>query len=158
MSGYVACACRDCFDIAIASSNDKPTLCADCREAGCDVTGQSECERENIYGEDSDNNTDKDEKPTMQSVARINLIAQARAYLEVCERDREAAERRVQNARAIYTHLTEGKKAGNSPTPVLNESGRKVERFAARVDALLTTVYAEEEPDHQPIFIDTKKL
>ena len=85
----------------------------------------------------------------MQSSARKQLISQAKAYLDACERDREAAERRVQNAKAILAHLTEGKEAGSSPTPMLNESGPKVERFAARIDALLTVVYAEEKPEEQ---------
>lgn len=34
MSGYRDCACRDCFEIFIG---DGPTLCDDCKRAGCDV-------------------------------------------------------------------------------------------------------------------------
>ena len=48
MSGYCDCACRDCFDIAI-NDDDEPALCNECEEAGCDVEGCSECEREDAY-------------------------------------------------------------------------------------------------------------
>lgn len=40
-SGYVPCACRDCFEIAITSGG--PALCSDCEEAGCDPEGNDEC-------------------------------------------------------------------------------------------------------------------
>jgi hypothetical protein len=49
MSGYVNCACRDCFEIAIGddddfvTNDDDKTLCWECAEAGCDATGASEC-------------------------------------------------------------------------------------------------------------------
>lgn len=43
MSGYVHCACRDCFEIAISGNDGEPALCSECEEAGCDCTGQSEC-------------------------------------------------------------------------------------------------------------------
>lgn len=42
--GYCGCACRDCFEIAIADQDGEPTLCHECEEARCDVTGESECE------------------------------------------------------------------------------------------------------------------
>lgn len=48
MSGYIACSCRDCCDIAI-TSGDGPVLCADCKEAGCEVNN-GECRREDAYG------------------------------------------------------------------------------------------------------------
>lgn len=49
-SGYVNCACRDCFDVAIGSDADVPELCNDCEDAGCDPDGESECERSDAYG------------------------------------------------------------------------------------------------------------
>ena len=37
MSGYVNCACRDCFEIAISGDDDENgTFCSDCEEAGCE--------------------------------------------------------------------------------------------------------------------------
>lgn len=44
MTGYVHCACRDCFEIAIADDDNGPALCHECEEAGCDADGASECE------------------------------------------------------------------------------------------------------------------
>ncbi|MCC6809969.1 MAG: hypothetical protein IT381_21245 [Deltaproteobacteria bacterium] len=37
-SGYVDCACRDCFETAIASADDEvdTVLCWQCHDAGCD--------------------------------------------------------------------------------------------------------------------------
>lgn len=52
MSGYVPCACRDCFEIAIASDVTKPTLCCECQAEGCDVSGQSACEVECLCEEE----------------------------------------------------------------------------------------------------------
>lgn len=49
-SGYTDCACRDCFDIAISSNVRKRALCLDCKEAGCDAHGNSECARDDAYG------------------------------------------------------------------------------------------------------------
>lgn len=54
MSGYCDCACRDCFEIAIASledddTNDGLALCWECNEAGCDPKSESECNREDAY-------------------------------------------------------------------------------------------------------------
>lgn len=34
MSGYVHCACRDCMETAIATS-EEPAFCHDCEEFGC---------------------------------------------------------------------------------------------------------------------------
>lgn len=48
-SGYTGCACRDCFDVAISSDMTRPELCNLCREAGCDGTGKSDCERDDAY-------------------------------------------------------------------------------------------------------------
>jgi hypothetical protein len=49
-SGYTACACRDCFDTAISEDTRKPELCAECRSAGCEPGGNTECSREDAYG------------------------------------------------------------------------------------------------------------
>lgn len=49
MSGYTHCACRDCFDIAVSSDTRTPVLCSDCKKAGCDSGGESECERSDAY-------------------------------------------------------------------------------------------------------------
>lgn len=50
--GYCNCACRDCFDIAINDEDGEPALCNLCEWACCDVTGESECERDDAYGAD----------------------------------------------------------------------------------------------------------
>jgi len=42
MSGYCACSCRDCFEIAI-SDGEGPALCWECKEAGCSDGEDSEC-------------------------------------------------------------------------------------------------------------------
>ena len=49
LSGYCDCACRDCFDVAITSTN-KLALCHACRDAGCDGESASECARDDAYG------------------------------------------------------------------------------------------------------------
>ncbi|MQY22669.1 hypothetical protein [Nocardia macrotermitis] len=41
-SGYTWCGCRDCFDIVIGPM-DRPELCSDCHEAGCEIEG-GECQ------------------------------------------------------------------------------------------------------------------
>lgn len=50
-SGYVHCACRDCFDITIAdySALDAP-MCHGCKDAGCSSFGDSECLTDTAYG------------------------------------------------------------------------------------------------------------
>jgi len=58
MSGYCDCACRDCFDIAITST-DKNALCNLCKDAGCDEDGESECARDDAYGADDETKEDK---------------------------------------------------------------------------------------------------
>lgn len=56
MSGYMNCACRDCFEIVIGSG---PTLCDECQDSGCTnhdnlpgfMTGYGlgyECQREDV--------------------------------------------------------------------------------------------------------------
>lgn len=45
-SGYVDCACRDCFDIAIGEPGD---LCSECEDAGCEPDN-GECQRDDAYG------------------------------------------------------------------------------------------------------------
>ena len=42
-SGYTDCACRDCFEIAVANDTTIPELCSQCEEAGCSVDGDEEC-------------------------------------------------------------------------------------------------------------------
>ena len=78
--------------------------------------------------------------------ARLNLLSQARAYLDACARDFEAAQERADRARRILEHVKAGKSAGNCPTPKLDETSASAQRFAARVDALLLAVYEEENP------------
>lgn len=36
MSGYCECACRDCFEIAIANDGETDALCLACEDAGCE--------------------------------------------------------------------------------------------------------------------------
>lgn len=48
MSGYVPCACRDCFEIAIGEPGE--ALCFDCEEAGCEAGADCECCSEHAYG------------------------------------------------------------------------------------------------------------
>ena len=49
--GYVSCACPDCFDTAIAGKRG-PHFCHQCKDAGCETTG--ECQRSDAYGQDED--------------------------------------------------------------------------------------------------------
>lgn len=44
-SGYVHCACRDCFEIAISSGSDEPTFCRECEEAECECDSECRVER-----------------------------------------------------------------------------------------------------------------
>jgi hypothetical protein len=46
-SGYTWCGCRDCFEIVIGPM-DRPELCSDCQEAGCEI-GRGECQRDDAY-------------------------------------------------------------------------------------------------------------
>lgn len=48
-SGYTICACRDCMDTAVSEDENKPELCTECENAGCDVGGDSDCERDDAY-------------------------------------------------------------------------------------------------------------
>lgn len=54
-SGYVSCACRDCFEIAIAGSAGR-ALCSLCKEAACDDEGRCECSAAipELYDSESD--------------------------------------------------------------------------------------------------------
>lgn len=47
-TGYVDCACRDCFEIAIGTAGE--SFCHDCEEAGCELN--AECQSEHAYGGD----------------------------------------------------------------------------------------------------------
>lgn len=49
MSGYSACPCRDCFEIAMDGD-----LCGSCEDAGCSESGDSECDSPCAYGGCSD--------------------------------------------------------------------------------------------------------
>jgi hypothetical protein len=49
VSGYVPCACRDCFEIAVSSGTETPTLCHACETAGCDRAGKAECSAPHAY-------------------------------------------------------------------------------------------------------------
>lgn len=49
--GYVDCACRDCFDIAIGKVGE--ALCLDCEEAGCEAN-DGECQRTDAYGSEEE--------------------------------------------------------------------------------------------------------
>ena len=48
MSGYVDCACRDCFEIAIGTAGE--ALCHACRDAGCEAGEEQECKSPSAYG------------------------------------------------------------------------------------------------------------
>jgi hypothetical protein len=47
--GYVNCACRDCFEIAIAADDDDRALCSACEEAGCTADSEEECSAPHAY-------------------------------------------------------------------------------------------------------------
>jgi len=47
--GYVPCACRDCFEIAIAVEDGERALCHECEEAGCEADGSGECSAPHAY-------------------------------------------------------------------------------------------------------------
>lgn len=49
-SGYAHCACRDCFELTIASAGELDALCAECAEAECEPHA-GECERADAYAE-----------------------------------------------------------------------------------------------------------
>lgn len=69
MSGYQDCACRDCFDIAIGDG--EPTLCNDCKSAGCEaypgypyprgsLSRSFYCQRADAYGVDGLEDNEED--------------------------------------------------------------------------------------------------
>ena len=45
--GYVPCACRDCFEVAIGAPGK--ALCHECAEAGCEAGAERECQRTDAY-------------------------------------------------------------------------------------------------------------
>jgi hypothetical protein len=49
--GYCDCACRDCFDVAIAGEH-APHFCWACKEGGCEL--DAECARDDAYGVDEE--------------------------------------------------------------------------------------------------------
>ncbi len=50
-SGYHDCPCRDCFEVAIGTEDDgSPSLCNSCEGAGCDASGEHECDADHAYG------------------------------------------------------------------------------------------------------------
>src|ERR1700742_4248407 len=49
-SGYVPCACRDCFETAIGELGQ--ALCHDCEEHGCEAGAEAECCSHHAYGGD----------------------------------------------------------------------------------------------------------
>lgn len=57
MSGYCDCACRDCFEIAITSDDEKPAFCHACEGAGCEL--DSECQVETDPEEDPEGVADR---------------------------------------------------------------------------------------------------
>lgn len=78
------------------------------------------------------------------TTAQEQLVTQARAYLDACERDFEAAQARFDKARRILEHVSTHGPAATCPTPELNETGPRADRYAARVDALLMACYIDE--------------
>jgi hypothetical protein len=80
----------------------------------------------------------------MINTCRLQLVIQAKAYLDSCERDFESAQARLDKARRILDHITSDQPAACCPTPELNETGPRADRYAARVDALLMACYIEE--------------
>lgn len=53
-NGYVECACRDCFNLAIGRQGK--TMCHDCRAAGCER--DAECSRSDAYLDAMDHDSD----------------------------------------------------------------------------------------------------
>lgn len=79
MSGYVDCACRDCFNIAIGEAGR--ALCHACEEAGCEK--DCECERSDAYMDESELQDDTTcEDPTLP-MSRAQV---AQAMVEIEER------------------------------------------------------------------------
>lgn len=87
----------------------------------------------------------------MANELRKQLTSQAKAYVDACERDLEGAQKRLHTARKILDYLGSGRSVGNSPTPLLNETSAQAERFAARVDVLLFTVWEDEGGDETKV-------
>jgi hypothetical protein len=49
-SGYCACSCATCFEVAIADDTAQGALCWECEAAGCDPATDRECQRADAYG------------------------------------------------------------------------------------------------------------
>jgi hypothetical protein len=47
-SGYTACTCRDCMDVAISTHISHPELCLLCKDAGCEPDN-GDCQRDDAY-------------------------------------------------------------------------------------------------------------
>lgn len=67
-SGYTACACRDCMDIANSGDTGKPELCGNCIDADCLAYNEADeregvpsysydCQRDDAYEGDTDAGT-----------------------------------------------------------------------------------------------------
>lgn len=65
MSGYTACACRDCFEIAIGEAGE--ALCNLCEEAECEAGTEAECCGEHSYG-----GSDEDEERVISKRGDVN--------------------------------------------------------------------------------------
>lgn len=53
-SGYVPCACRDCFDVAISKDPKLAALCWACDAVGCSDLSDGDCCRDDAYGAEED--------------------------------------------------------------------------------------------------------
>jgi hypothetical protein len=80
----------------------------------------------------------------MTNTCRLQLVVQVKAYLDSCERDFEAAQERLDRARRILDHVTSNQPAATCPTPSLNETAGRADRYGAQVDALLMACYIDE--------------
>jgi predicted nucleic acid-binding Zn-ribbon protein len=74
-SGYTDCACRDCFDVAI-NGDGEPALCGLCQQAGCDVEGASECQRDDAYGVEGSVETGQVYAALVDAYGEVRRVAQ----------------------------------------------------------------------------------
>lgn len=51
-SGYTACRCRDCMEVAVSDDMAEPDFCLGCEEAGCEDDEECMCEGAYSDGED----------------------------------------------------------------------------------------------------------
>lgn len=91
MSGYVNCACRDCFEIAISGDDGEPALCNECEEAGCEPN-DGECQAEGAYGADEGNAEPTTPREHVLQVARQKVL-DAGVDCDDCELDDSCAVR-----------------------------------------------------------------